>query len=465
MTIVIAVIIILGVGVGFLAFFLIKSIVAPQKVEALAGLIKKGKSQVVIKAAKNIISRDPKNAEAHYYLGQAYHIEKRDELALMEFKSVNQIGISGKNIPEVEFRQTLAQMFVRHKEGEEALKEYLLLIKINPQKAEYYYWAGKLFFERNRADMAEKYLRKAAELNPRDSKIHFELGAMLYRDKKPKEAKAELEAALKFESGNAQAFFFLGKIQKDVKDYVGAIASFEKSARDAEYKIRALVERGGCYMSLNAVDRAIPDLERAVSAISDESANESLYARYFLAMCYEKNRDLDKAIAQWEKIYARKKNFRDVGAKLTEYQELRSDDNMKDYLISAPVDFTNLCRAVAVRKMDFQVQNSRNLSEGCELTAIENDSAKWRNTRKMPCLMRFFRCPDPLDEAVIRSILDDAKKQNIPRTIVVTSSGFTRAAVDYANSRAVELFNKEKLQDMLQGVDMSSPKENKSRQS
>ncbi|MDR2257564.1 MAG: tetratricopeptide repeat protein [Treponema sp.] len=463
MTFALALIIILGVGAGFLIFFVIKSLIAPHKVEALADLIKKGRIQTTIKTAKRIIIRDPKNAEAHYYLGMAYHKESRDELALPEFKAVNQIGISGKNIPEVEFRQLLAQLFVRFKQGEEALKEYLLLIKLMPNRAEYYYWAGKLFTERNRTDMAENYLRKAAELSPRDGKIHYELGVMLYKDKKAREAKAALEIALKYQNDNAQIHFFLGKIQKDAKDYTAAAASFEKAARDAEFRIRALVERGGCFMALNAPEKAIPDLERAVNAITDEGAQDGLYARYFLGICYENIRALDKAIAQWDKIYAQKKNFRDVGAKLAQYQELRSDDNIKDYLTSPPVDFLELCKAVVNQAMALQVQNEKNLADGCELVAIENDSAKWRNTRKMPRLIRFYRSPDPVDEPKVRSILDDAKERNITQAAIVTSAEFTRAALDYATSRPLELFNKEKLQDLLRGVTVNQNQDKSSR--
>ncbi|MDR1099536.1 MAG: tetratricopeptide repeat protein [Treponema sp.] len=464
MTITLALIIIFGVGAGFLIFFVVKALVAPQKVEALAGLIKKGKTQTAIKAAKRITAQDPKNAEAHYYLGLAYHAEGRDELALIELKTVNQLGVSERQIPEIEFRQLLAQLFVRYKQEEEALKEYLLLIKRAPNHADYYYWAGKLFTARNRTDMAANYLRKAAELNPKDAKVLYELGVMLYQDKKGREAKAALEAALKYQSGNAQIYFFLGKIQKDAKNYTAAAEAFEKAARDAEFKIRALVERGGCFMALNAPEKAIPDLERAVNAISGETAQDSLYARYFLGLCYEKTRELDKAIAQWDKIYAVKKNFRDVGEKLAQYQELRSDDNIKDYLISPSADFAELCKAVVNQVMELQAKNTKTIPDGCEMIAIENDSAKWRNVRKMPRLIRFYRNPDPVDEPKIRAILDDAKDNNVMRAMVLTSAEFTRAALEYANSRPVELFNREKLQAMLQGLNLPQSKEKVSRQ-
>jgi lipopolysaccharide biosynthesis regulator YciM len=78
-------------------------------------------------------------------------------------------------------------------------------------------------------------------------------------------------------------------------------------------------------MSLKMVDKAVPELERAVNAIEDEGSPDSLYARYFLAMCFEKKREYVKAIAQWDRIYAQKKNFRDVGEKLTQYQQYREE--------------------------------------------------------------------------------------------------------------------------------------------
>jgi HJR/Mrr/RecB family endonuclease len=76
----------------------------------------------------------------------------------------------------------------------------------------------------------------------------------------------------------------------------------------------------------------------------------------------------------------------------------------------------------------------------------------------MPRLIRFYRSPDPVDEPKVRAILDDAKEKNITRAVLVTSSEFTRAALDYANSRPVELFNKEKLQGLLGGITMAQEK-------
>ena len=263
------IIIFLAVGIGFLVFFIAKSSAVPKRADQLAGLLQRGKTQPVIKAAKAILEKEPKNADVRYFLGKAYLQEKKEDQAFVEFKNLSQSGAMGNFIPEEDFRRELAQLFVKHRQSEEALKEYILLIKKKPDKPEYYYWAGKLFTERNRMDMAQNYLRKAAELAPRDAKIQFELGVMLYKSKNVVEAKDALERSLKYQSDNAQAYFYLGKIQKDSKDYPAAVATLEKAARDPVYRLRAMLERGSCYMALNALDKAIPDLERAVKAITE----------------------------------------------------------------------------------------------------------------------------------------------------------------------------------------------------
>jgi len=315
---------VLAAGTGYLIYFLIRNNRISEKTAAAEGYLKNNKNFQAIKAGKSAVEKDPKNAEAHYFLGKAYLADNREEQALREFRSVSRLGIEGKNIPETEFRTTIARLYMKYNESEEALKEYLLLIKIQPENAEYYYNAGVIFGGRNRSDLAEGYLNKAVSINPKEPKYQIELGIFLYQGKKLKEAAACLDSVLKLDSVNIKANFYRGKICKDAKDFAASLPYFEKASRDQEYKIRALVETGSSYMSLKMIDKAITELERAVKFGEDEAGQDSLYARYFLAMCYEKKNDLPLAMVQWEKIYAKKRNFRDVGEKLVQYQEYRT---------------------------------------------------------------------------------------------------------------------------------------------
>ena len=320
----IVVIIFLIIGIGILSFFLLKTFILPKRAAATKSHLNKNNNMKAIRSAKAAIEKDPQNAEAHYLLGRAYLADNREEQALREYKSVSRLGVEGKNIPETEFRETIANLYMKFNEPEEALKEYVLLIKKHPENPDYYFQAGKLFSSRNRADLADQYFRKAVSINPKDWKYRYELGMQYYLSKKLKEAGAEFDAALKLNPTSGQLLLYMGKIHKETKDYSGALPYLEKAARDADFKLTALVELGGCYMSLKMMDRAIQELERAVGIITKEADADSLYARYFLAMCYEKTQEFQKAIAQWDKIYAQKRNFRDVGEKLTQYIDYRT---------------------------------------------------------------------------------------------------------------------------------------------
>ena len=323
MTVVLGVGIFLAVGIGFLVFYVIKSGIISGKTAASANYLDSNKVLQAIKAGKAAVEKDPKNAEAHYYLGKALLADKREEQALREFKSVSRLGIEGKNIPETEFRQTIARLYQKYNESEEALKEYLLLIKNQPENAEYYFQAGLIFSSRNRGDLAKNHLNKAISLSPKNTVYQTEFGIILYNERNLKEADAVLDSVLKLEPGNVKALFFRGKTQKDAKNYNGALPFLESASRAQEYKVRALVELGSCYMSLNMIDKAIVELDRAVKIIEEEGGSEGFYARYFLGMCYEKKKEFAKAVEQYEKIYAKKKNFRDVGERLVQYQEYR----------------------------------------------------------------------------------------------------------------------------------------------
>ncbi|MEI6387030.1 MAG: restriction endonuclease, partial [Spirochaetota bacterium] len=218
-----------------------------------------------------------------------------------------------------------------------------------------------------------------------------------------------------------------------------------------------LVERGGCYMSQGNLEKAIPELERAIKMVKDEAATEALFGRYFLALCYEKQRELDKAIEQWEKIYQKKPGFRDVAEKLTQYQEYRTDDHMKDFLTCGHEEFMEMCRAVVQGPMNLSIRDASEIQGGVQVIAVENDSDKWMGTKKQPRLIRFLRVSENQGEPAIRALLEQMKKLGVMRGSIVTSASFARAAVEFAENRSVELFPKEQLQGLLARLSTEAP--------
>jgi len=182
--------------------------------------------------------------------------------------------------------------------------------------------------------------------------------------------------------------------------------------------------------------------------IGSGSTSEALYARYFLSTCFEKLRKFEDAIEQWEQIHQKKPAFKDVAEKLAQYQDLRTDDRMKDFLTAAPEEFAVQCNEL-VLKIGLVPRDATEIHNGCDLIAVESES-KFRNTRKMPRLVRILRISEAIDVSTIRALHEDMKKMGVMRGIIVTTSRFSRAATEYAETRPIDLLDKERLQSVLQ---------------
>ncbi|MDD7699650.1 MAG: tetratricopeptide repeat protein [Spirochaetia bacterium] len=440
---------VLAAAVFLLLFFVVKSVVSPKKIESLQKLIKQGKISSAIKNAKAIIQKDPQNYLAHYYLGKAYLKDNKSELALMELKYVDQHAVFDANLSELEFRQEIAPLYTKFNQPDEALKQYLLLTKLNPRDAENFYNVARIYEAKGKSDAALGFYDKTIKLNKRHVKAHAAMGLLLFRAKQLQEAKKEIDLAISLSPETFSSYYYLGKILKENKDFPGAVKAFEKAQRDSEFRQKALIECGTCYMAGNSIDNAINCFERAISSVKDSEKQETLYARYFLASCYEKTRKIEKAIEQWELIYAKNHSFRDVAAKLSEYKDLQANDSLKEYLTSSEENFVQICKNACIAGIKLEPQQITMQKWGCQILATEAKDADWRSIRKQAFLIKFFRETDPLEDFIVRKTLDEIKSQNCSKAFICSSSGFTRSAVAAAENRPCELVNKESLEKLL----------------
>ncbi len=446
---IIVIIVFLVFVVFSLGFLILKNFVSPKRIDAIPKLIKQGKTQNAIKLAKQILAKDPKNYMAHYYLGKAYVKENKTELAIIEYKNVNDNALFGEGLDELVFRREYSQLLLKYNQQNEALKNFLLLTKLAPQEADNFYQVGYIYEQQNRYDLALGFMQKCAMLDKKHARAHAEIGLMLYRTKQFNEAKKEIDLALKLSPETYSSYYYLGKILKDAKDLQGAIKAFEKAQRDADIKQKAIIEHGSCYMLANKLDNAVVDFQRAIELDKTNSQAETLYARYFLAACFEKNRKIDKAIEQWEQIYKRNKAFRDVSAKLSEYKDLQANDFLKDYLTCSNDEFPMICKNAVVKGLSLQILSCDPKKWGCQLTGMNKGDDSWMSVRKQVIFIRFYRDPDPIDESQIHESLDTMKSMNSVKTYLFSSSGFSTAAKRYAENRPIELIEKDKLEALL----------------
>jgi tetratricopeptide (TPR) repeat protein len=369
----------------------------------------------------------------------------------MEYNKVNQIGKFGGIIDEQVFRKTIAGLFMQFNQDEEALKEYLLLIKKDPNNSDYQYLVGTLFEKRGKTDNAISHYKKAIELDRRNDKAHFYLGKLYYNAQQFPQAKSEMEEAIKYNQDNSQACFFIGKINKDNHNFAAAITAFEKAQKDPELKMKSIIEKGVCSMMSGKNDLAIAEFERIVRLSKEATDNEIIHARYFLAICYEKERKIINAVEQWEAIHAKKPNFKDVEQKLAQYQDIRTDDVMKDFLIESNEKFLEMCLKIIEIK-GYSQQESKIIKNGCQIIAVDKSGGKWRNIKVQSTLINFFRTPEPLDEPYMRSFIEEMKKHNIIKGIVYSTSDFSRKALAFIENRPVDIVTKDQMIEDLKKI-------------
>lgn len=437
-------------GLGVFVYFVVRMILKPQLVNNLSNLVKQGKNAQAIRVAKQILQKDPRDCETHYLLGQALLADGKDELALMEYKTVNRISDFRGALKEVIFRKEMADLYMKFDQHEEALKEYLLLIKKEPHEANHLFMAGLIFERRKKPVQALNYYKRAIQQDGNHADAYLHLGMLLYAAKKENDAKGILLKALKLNSSNYEVHYYLGKINKDQKNYSAAIENFDKGQKAQDFKIKCLIEKGFCHIMTKNYDQAMTDLERVLRLTETEKAGEReiLFARYFLALCYEKNRKLDQAISQWETIYTKDKNFKDVAEKLSQFQDLRSDDVMKDYMTATNAEFEETCSKVA-DIMNHSVTDIQMVKQGCRVFVVEKNTGQWRNARKFPKLMLFLRATANVDLPVIRDFHEDITNFKVSRGMIFAGTQFTRTALEFAESRPIEIYSKDKLQELL----------------
>jgi len=437
-------VIVIGLGI-----VIAKSVLSPRKLDTVPRLLKQGKTQAAIKIAKQIIAKEPKNYLAHFYLGKCYVKENRNELALIEYKTVNENALFGQGIDELPFRKEYASLLLKYNQQNEALQNFLLLTKLEPTNAENFFQVGHIYELQNRYDIALGFMQKAANIDKRHARAHAEIGLMLYRTKQFDTAKKEIDIAIKLSPETYSSYYYLGKILKDAKDLNGAIKAFEKAQRDQEVRQKAIIEHGSCFMVANRYDNAALDFQRAIDLDKNNANPETLFARYFLATCYEKSRKIDKAIEQWEQIYKKNKNFRDVSAKLTEYKDLQANDYLKDYLTCSNDEFPMICKNASEKGLNLQILSCDLQKWGCQITGVNKGDESWMNVRKQVLLIRFYRNPEPIEDNHVRESVDLLKSMNAVKAFLFSSSGFTNTAKHFAENRPVELLEKQKLEAVL----------------
>ncbi|HOM87425.1 MAG TPA: tetratricopeptide repeat protein [Spirochaetota bacterium] len=422
----------------------------PRKLEEIQQLIESGQTKIAIRKLNDIIEKDDRNHYAHYLLALAYEKENNIQYAILEYRQVLKIGRYDEKVNEVNIRNHLASIYKARNAVEEAKKEYLLLTKLDPANFEPFYELGIIYFNAGQIDKAIPYFKKSIANNNKHGASFYYLGQAYYRMQNYPDAKQAFIEAIKVDPHDYKAHYFLGLVLRQLGDYEWAIKEFETAQKSDDIKVKCFLAKGTCYLEREQLPKAVIEFERGLK-FAKRGSDTELNLRYFLAEAQEKMRDLHSAISNWEKIVAVNPTFRDVQAKLKSYAEFRQDDRIKDFMIAGLAQFEHTCRKIS-ESMGLTVMDVDIISD-TEVEIIATDTeGKWRNTRRTNKIVRILRTTDVVNDKLLRKLHEKLKEKNATRIIIITAGDFTQSAVDFSNTRPIELYGKNDLLRLLKQI-------------
>ena len=437
-----------------LGSYIFKNYVAPKKLEELETLIKEGNPKLAIKKLQELLEKDEKNPYVHYLLALAYEKMDNPQMAIMEYRQVLKIARFEGKLTEKAVRYRLAKLLLENKHYDDALKEFLILTKIDATNYEAYREVGRIYFLSHRYDKAIPYLRQAVKLNPNDYESYYALGEAEYYLNKYPEAKSALSSCIKLNPKHSKAHYYLGLILKHFKDYEFAIKEFEFAEKDPDIKPKALLAKGLCYLERNQFSKAIVEFERGLKS-AKKGSETHLNLAYFLADAYEKLRDIPPAIELWEEIHKISPKFRDVAEKLKQYEDFKLDDNLKDFMIASITKFEEMCKKIS-KAMDIMPLEMELVDDSTvSILGIES-GGRWKSARKNKVVLKILRTTDPVPDSIIRKIHEELKANGAVRGICIATSDFTPTAKAYVQSRPIDLYGKKEIAELLKKAETMS---------
>ncbi|MBN2531818.1 MAG: tetratricopeptide repeat protein [Spirochaetales bacterium] len=442
----------IAISILFLGFtiLIMKFVFFPVNIKAALRYYKEKKIIKAKKILQKLLEKMPGSSEVHFLLARCYLLENNKEMALVELKEVDKIGLFSEYFHEVEFRETFANLLYSLSLGDEALRQFIFLTQKNPDNPEYFYRAARLFEERKNLKKAIELYNRTITIDSSYEEAFIRLGEIYYNLLKKKEAEAIFTKAYNLNQYNSTASFWLGIIAKDKGDYKNAITYIEPALRNPDYKIKALIERGKCFFLMGNYYGALPELERAVRLAKGANADLYLDAGYTLASVYENNKESEKAIEQWKAIFEINPGYLDVAAKLEQFHQLRNEDRIKDYITATKGAFFNLCRRL-LDQLGLHFQNVKEIPGGCEIAAAQKRTGSLVSSSNQTVLVWFLRVSESITESTARSFLDRMKDGGFQRGILCSSTTFTTSASQFASSRPIDLITPSKLKKMLEG--------------
>jgi tetratricopeptide (TPR) repeat protein len=432
-------------------FVYLKLFKKPKKLQRIWTQIQAGDTKNSIRHLKTIIYKQGGSVDAHYLLAECYRRERNCQIAVVEYRYCMKIGKKPFLTTDKGIREGLVECLLKLNKDDEALTELLELERIEPRNDEYLIAIAKIFYKKGNLEQSVTYFDRTVKANPANEEALGYLGMIMYHANQIKEAVTYLTKAVKYNPRNYRAYYYLGRLYMDGRDFPRAITYFEASQRSPEYRIRAYLQKGICYRDMDEINNAIEEYKKGIAAATGKDQSLLLATKYMLANLYESRGKLAEAIEQWEGINKIDRGYKDVPKKLEQYQDLRADDNMKDFLVSPLPVYEGICLDI-IKHLGYDISDMKHVKSGITTILAMPKPSVMRNVKRQRVYIKVYRDAITLGLTVVKKLLEEAKALRCQKAVCISPLNFRPDAQEFSMTRQIDLIGGDRLSKILNEI-------------
>jgi len=412
---------------------------------SLKNSVEPGAADTARAALLQAVEKDPADHGSRISLAKSYMEGKNYEEAVQQLNNLMATAHGKQGFHEKEAGFLLGECYMKVKNYDEAYKLYSILRQSDPDNPLPYLQIARIEKEKGDLEKAVKYMMRASSLAPEEAEPAKELAILLYDSKRITDALPMFKTVLDRRPDDVESNYYLGQIYVNFQNYKAAYNHFLKSKNGGAYAAKSLIGIAGILRHFNKHEESLKVLE-AVTKFSKLEKEELLEARYQLGETHLAVKDVQNAIAQWEKILSVVKDYRDVSSKIDKYEQMKTNSKLHAYMMSAYPEFVGLCEHAAKHfaKSVIVIRTEPQRDSSIEIYT----QAVYREMSG-PILFKFFRGTTNVGQLAVREFYEKLKEVKAKLGVCFTVSEYTEEALSFAMGRVLELHGRKELIALL----------------
>lgn len=231
-----------------------------------------------------------KATEAYHLLNKAIYHYQNDNFETA-ITLLDEALLIDPDIPEVHYwRGKVATHDLNQESLEVAIVEFSEAIRLKNDYADSYFERGKVYLQKGEFEEAQKDLLKSIELNPNIKEAYSLLAQIELIHGNDNEAMKYLEK-VSHQEGDDRYYYSLGKILYNAGKYQKAIEQFNKAIEKNKYFVDAYVYKGHSLAKLGNYEEAIENLRKAIILVPEEINYFLDIAKYYFEIGKQKTKE------------------------------------------------------------------------------------------------------------------------------------------------------------------------------